>query len=599
MTENPGTESVEELLKLVDQGDYAIPHFQRGFEWRPGMVCDLVQSIIQNYYTGLVLLWELSQDQASNDQWDPVWGARLNGNPSYAILDGQQRLSSLYYALYNPKRKFPNRKSYYAFYIDLVAILNQEYDNGIDYKFFTYYRSWEDFYSEKDSWAKTGKVPLNILSVNHPTETNKSFIDSREFYDWSLEFLEAHSQKLSGDIVPHDIRDVFNSILKYQFVYYPLSSSRDIPDICNIFARVNEKGMKLSTFDLLNAFLYPKGVQLRKNLWENLDNELLKSIDSNMHEYLLKLISLVKQNYCSSKYLYNLIPEEKTTRKDDEGNKHEVILVESGDEFKNLWRSSCKFAEKAREMIMNTGEADFGAIKTDFIPNTTMIPVLGALLWIFEGDVDEPLFKNYVQKWYWSAAFSGDYSGSSDSIMAKDFRDWKLWLDNKTPIERIKKINKDFIQEVDFKSIGKGSSRYNTILCLLALNNAPDFYKKRHAGSGDYTNSRINDHHIFPSKVNDLDPSKSKSFKDTKDSIVNRTLLFDETNGKIKNKRPSIYLDEIIKKHGDEQEVKKILKKHFITESAYTALKNDDFDQFVLEREKAIKEHLINKLELV
>ncbi len=598
MTENPGTKNVEQLLKLVNQGNYAIPHFQRGFEWKPGMVCDLIQSIIQDYYTGLLLLWELSQDQASNDQWDPVWGAKLNGEPSDAILDGQQRLSSLYYALYNPKTKFPNRKSYYAFFIDLVAVLNQEYDEAIDYKFFFNYRSWEDFYNEKDSWAKTGKVPLNILSINHPTENNKSFIDSKEFNDWSLEFLRIHSQDLNDDIVPFNIRDVLNSILKYQFVLYPLSSERNIRDICNIFARVNEKGMKLSTFDLLNAFLYPKGVKLRKDLWGNLDNELLKKVDSNMPEYLLKLISLVKQNYCSSKYLYNLIPNEKIIRKDDGGNKYEDILVDSGDEFKSIWHKSCKFAEKARERIMNTGEADFGAIKTDFIPNTTIIPVLGALLWVFEGDVDEPMFKNYLQKWYWSATFSEDYSGSSDSVMAKDFRDWKHWLESKTPIERIKKINKDFVHEVDFKTISKGSSRYNTILCLLALNNARDFYKMRLAGFGDYRNSRINDHHIFPSKVKDLDPAKCKMFNDTKNSILNRTLLLDATNIKIRNKKPSVYIDEIIKKHGDEQDVKKILSKHFITESGYNYLKSDDYDQFILEREKAIKQHLIDKLEL-
>jgi hypothetical protein len=598
MAENPGTASVEELLNLVNKGDYAIPHFQRGFEWQPGMVSDLIQSIVQNYYTGLLLLWELNLNQANNDQWDAVWGASLSGKPTHAILDGQQRLSSLYYALYNPKSKFPNRKSYYAFYIDLVQLLNQEFDKGVEYKFFTYYRSWEDFYNGKDKWTKTGKVPLNILSVRHPTEVNKSFIDSREFYDWSLEFLENHSQKLSDDIVPHDIRDIFYRILKYQFVYYPLDSSRDIHDICNIFARVNEKGMKLSIFDLLNAFLYPKGVELRKELWENLDNGLLKSIDSNIHEYLLKLISLVKQNYCSSKYLYNLIPEVKTTRKDEEGNKHEVILVESGDEFEYLWRNSCRYAEKAREIIMNTGEADFGAIKTDYIPNTTMMPVLGALLWIFEGDIDKPSFKNYLQKWYWSATFSEDYSGSSDSVMAKDFRDWKRWLETKEPIERINKINREYIQEVDFKAVKKGSSRYNAILSLLALNNASDFYKNRQIGSGDYSSSRINDHHIFPSKVKDLDPEKSKNFKETKDRIVNRTLLFDETNGNIKNKKPSEYLDEIIKKYNSEQKVKQILKRHFITESAYNFLKKDDYDQFILEREKAIKQHLINKLEL-
>lgn len=102
MAENPGTEKVNDLLKKVDDGSFVIPYFQRGFEWEPRMVCDLFESILQNYFTGLLLLWELDTEQAKNEEWDPVWGAKRVNTPKVAILDGQQRLSSLYYAIYNP-----------------------------------------------------------------------------------------------------------------------------------------------------------------------------------------------------------------------------------------------------------------------------------------------------------------------------------------------------------------------------------------------------------------------------------------------------------------------------------------------------------------
>ena len=104
MAENPGTESVEDLLKKVHNGSYVIPYFQRGFEWQPSMVCDLFESILQNYYAGLILLWELNPQKANQEKWDPVWGAELNSTPDYAILDGQQRLASLYYALQRQNR---------------------------------------------------------------------------------------------------------------------------------------------------------------------------------------------------------------------------------------------------------------------------------------------------------------------------------------------------------------------------------------------------------------------------------------------------------------------------------------------------------------
>ena len=599
MTENPGTDKVEDLLKNVHNGSYVIPHFQRDFKWEPSMVCDLIESILQDYYTGLILLWELNPEEAKRETWDPVWGVEKTDTPKKAILDGQQRLSALYYAIYNPNKKFPNRDSYYLFFLDINKILNEDYEEAITYKFYFTHQHWEQIRKDNDKWTATGKIPVSILSAKDPNNVNKEYIDSKEFFDWSVEFIEKNSSELHNDVTPHHIRDIFINILNYRFVFYPLSINREIRDICNIFARVNSKGMRLSTFDLMNAFLYPKGVKLRKDLWDNLDNKLLKDIDTSMNEYLLKLISLVKQNYCSSKYIYNLVPGEKTTRKDEYGNKYEETLVQDDEGFKNLWKESCKYAEKAREIIMNTGDSDFGAIKTEFIPNTTIVPVLGAILWEYSGDPDNTDFKNNLKKWYWSAVFSEDYSGSSDTVMAKDFRDWKEWINLGSSIERINRINQEFIAKIDLKNVKKGSSRYNAILCILALNDVKDFHKGRIVGTGDYSNEKINDHHIFPKQVKDLDPEKSKTFNDLKDSIVNRTFLFDETNNRIKSKRPSLYLAKMRDKYGgDEQKVKSILQGHMITDKAFEYMKEDDFDNFVIEREKAIKQHIIPKLEI-
>jgi len=598
MAENPGTDKVEDLLKNVHAGSYVIPYFQRGFEWQPSMVCDLIESTLQNYYAGLILLWELNPKEAHNEEWDAVWGAELKGTPDKAILDGQQRLASLYYAIYNPKKPFPNRQSYYVFFLSLNKVLNEDYEETITYKYYPTHQSWEQIRKDKDNWAETGIIPVSILSAKDPANPNQKYIDSTEFENWLNGYLDKNRDKLPEGITTHKAYKVFNGILNYNFVFYPLSSDRSSPDICNIFARVNAKGMKLSTFDLMNAFLYPKGVKLRKELWENLYNELLKDIDTNMNEYLLKLISLVKQNYCSSKYIYNLIPGEKTIRKDKYGKKYEEILVKDGEEFKNLWKNACKYAEKSREIIMNTGNADFGAIKTDYIPNTTIVPVLGAILWEYKGDPDDTNFKDNLKKWYWSAVLSEDYSGSSDSVMAKDFRDWKEWINNGKGIERINRINQEFVDGLDLKSVKKGSALYNAIICILALNDAKDFYKGRIVGTGDYSNEKINDHHIFPKQVKGLDPEKSKTFNDIRDFVVNRTLLLDETNNRIKSKKPSQYIAEMTDKYGNDDEVKSIFTGHLITERAFEYMKEDHFDNFVIEREKAIKEHIILKLKI-
>jgi hypothetical protein len=564
------------------------------------MVSELFISILQDYYTGLLLFWELNDHRAEQEQWDPVWGSNTAERPDKAVLDGQQRLSSLYYAVHNPEKRFPNRKSYYVFYVDLIKVLNDDYDEAIDYTWKTEnYQSWTDLRANRDEWIESGQVPLCILSAEDPDQPRGDYIDSAEFNKWATQFVEQRSGDLPENTQMWEVREVFTDILNYNFVVYSLASERSMPDICNIFAKVNDTGMNLSTFDLMNAFLYPYDVRLRKELWEGLANDQLKRIDTNMNENLLKIISLRKQNYCSSKYLYNLIPGEETVREEPDGTRYEEVLIESGTEFRELWRSAVDFAEDARERIMNTGRTDFGAIRGEFIPYNTVLPVLAAVLWQYdegESSVTEGQSRETLQQWYWSAVFSQDYSGSSDTAMGKDFRDWKTWFSGDGEIEQLRKVDREFISEMDLATEDKGSGRYNAIICLLALNGVRDFYNERILGTGDFTDQAINDHHIFPKKVSDLPPEHATNFDRFQDSILNRTLIVDETNQKIQNKKPSEYLTEMEEIHGSEMAVRELMRGHFISDAAYDHLKDDDFDSFIMERESEIKEQLIERI---
>jgi len=587
LSENPGRIEVSKLMENVNNGLYVIPYFQRPFEWNPRMVCELIESLIQNYYAGLLLLWDLNPTKVKDERWDPIWGAKKANYPKSAILDGQQRLSALYYAFYNPPKKFPKRETYYTFYIDLPKVLNGEIDTSIDYKYTKNYKSWDDIHREWEKWVEKGNLPLNLLSAKDPDDNSKDFIDSNKFQEIMDEFRKKHSLNIRN----FNIRDIFVNLRNYKFVYLPISSDRKMYDVCNIFTRINEKGMKLTTFDLLNAFLYPKGIKLRKDLWDNLDNDNLKNVDNKMKEYLLKTISLVKQNYCSSKYLYNLIPGEKIKKRTSAGIV-EDILVNDANEFISLWQISCKQSERARKKIMNTGSRDYGAVKKNFIPNTTIIPVLAAIFWNYKDDLDNKDFNALLKDWYWSSVLSEEYSGSSDSVMSEDFRAWMGCIKEGKELDWENR-KKKAIQNLNLRETNKGSASYNAILCLLALNGAKDFHKDRNVGSGDFSFENIDDHHIFPSKIKNLEPIKSKMFNQCKNSILNRTLLFNETNQKIQNNPPSVYIKEMITSiFGDEEKVKELLKTHFINEKSYIALKNDNFDKFIEEREKVIVDYI-------
>jgi hypothetical protein len=597
MAEDPGKSSVRELINDVENGNYVIPYFQRGFEWEPSMVSDLFESILQDYYAGLLLFWELDANMREQASWDPVWGADRTDDPEKAILDGQQRISSLYYAITNPEKKFPSRKTYYRWFLDLTDWLNGEIDGSVYYNYTMNYRSLESMKTDekREEWIEKGVMPLAILS-------EPDYLNSAEFGGW----IEQYVDRAKGEsLIPDDISTIqvsnkIQRILDYEFITTTLSEDREMQDICNIFARINKKGMNLSTFDLMNAFLYPHGIELRKR-WEALDNDRLKSVDGSMNEYILKLISLHVQSYCSSKYIYNLIPGEETEKKTESGKSEKVVLVKNTSEFEELWGKAIDYAESARERVMNVGNYEFGAIKSDFIPNTTILPVLGALLWEKENrEIPEPEFNRMLSRWYWSATLSEDYSGSSDTTIAKDFRDWKQWFEDRSPIERASRVDRSFIEnELDLRGAARGS-RYDSVLCMLAKRGAEDFFKGRTLDTGDYVEDKINDHHIFPSNVDGLDPEKSQTFSELSDSILNRTLLLDETNKHgISNKKPSKYLLEMIEREivEDESELQELMANHFISPAAIERMLEDDFDGFIEEREKTITKHIASLLD--
>ena len=153
----------------------------------------------------------------------------------------------------------------------------------------------------------------------------------------------------------------------------------------------------------------------------------------------------------------------------------------------------------------------FGAIKSDFIQNKTIIPVMGAILWKFNDlkkdiVINEKKFLNLLSRWYWHAVVSGDYSGSSDSIMSEDYRDFKKWFitQDELDIRRLNKVKVEDITELDLKSIKSGNTLYKVILSLLALKGTEDFYTGWPTWSVDFKGERIHDHHIFPKNVKSI-----------------------------------------------------------------------------------------------
>lgn len=125
----------------------------------------------------------------------------------------------------------------------------------------------------------------------------------------------------------------------------------------------------------------------------------------------------------------------------------------------------------------------------------------------------------------------------------------------------------------------KGSALFKGVLSMLALEGAQDFDTKQ-----VLENAPNNDRdHIFPI-------AKFGSEKDLA-SVLNMTWMSGETNRHIKGyKKPSVYIQKFIedKYAGNESEFLEMLKTHMINSTAYNFMKKDDFEGFILERQRFI-----------
>ena len=244
---HPGQDkTVERLLEGVHRGEFVKPSFQRKFKWQPNQVVDLLASVAFNYFSGLLLFWEIDNDAEQRITFEHLEGAKKSDHVNFAILDGQQRLSSLYYAIYKPDHMFPNTSSYYVFYLDIEARYHNELENSI-----SYYRpkrqptSIKNLKSVKDKYIEELKFPLALLSDEN--------FKKEELEDWKYKYAlkwydKCHTvnnkdnEQKTQWIVDRmqDIGKYISTILNYKFTTHVLGKENSMEDVSIMFALLNE-----------------------------------------------------------------------------------------------------------------------------------------------------------------------------------------------------------------------------------------------------------------------------------------------------------------------------------------------------------------------
>jgi hypothetical protein len=579
------------LIDSLKKGHYVIPDFQRDFEWAPWDVLELIRSIFMDYYVGTLLLWKGDKENFRMLSCESIYGFKDNLDPQHIVLDGQQRLTAIHYAFFAPEVPFPKRSKGVIYFIDIRDLLEEDYENFIQYDFLT--NKSKRFLRDKSAQFESHTFPLGEMKGGS-WGTSDWIKEYRDYWQDKAENTDDEKEKeqflnfVDGAKI---FRSVIEELLNEFYIsYIELDHQIEVAKVCDIFTQINSKGVRLDIFDLLNAMLRPKDIFL-KQMWREAEEQLDFTDTKKMKTYILQVMSVLEQAYCSSKYLYYLVPESKKTIRKADGSKEQIILIEDVEEFNERWHQSVRALKKAIESLKNP--RDFGAIKSTFVPYPSIIPAFAAIKeFVAETKPTNTLDVNRkIRKWYWASIFTNRYSSSVESTTAKDFMGLKKWFSDE---EAVPDMIEEFINAfkyIDLKNDNpKGSAVYNAIFNLLVINEARDWNSFE---LPEY--SELDDHHIVPYSVFKEEGGKAIN------SILNRTPISDTTNRHIiSNRMPHDYIQEMLD-NNESNQVYQVFESHLVSRQAVDILLRKpftkaDFDEFLEERGRSIIEAIQTQL---
>ena len=582
--QKPDHISLDSLISNLKEGQYVIPDFQREFEWHPKDIRDLMRSIFLDYYIGSLLLWKGKTANFKALSCEDVYGYKGNKrNKQYIVLDGQQRLTAMYYAFVAPDKNLPNKSSVVRYYMKVDRLMAGEHDETFGYEFLT--KKWEYIFSNRKAQFASHIFPLALIGADK--------IDLFEWMTgykdyWNAEAEKSLSASSNASTRAKDAKEFTEHLLRftgeYQISYIELDRDIGVDKVCDIFTQINSKGVRLDVFDLLNALLKPKDVKL-KEMWRAARPQLSFVNTNKMNVYILQVMSILKQAYCSPKYLYFLLPGQEKPVRDPDRTRRKEVLISDEAEFESCWQQAVKALDEAIKLLRQPQA--FGVVSAKYLPYVSILPVFAALQ-SYAKELPAKLrlhAQRKIRYWYWASVFDNRYSGSVESTSARDFLDMTAWFQDEAAEPKLIQEFKDRFASIDFHTQrSRGTSLYNGVFNLIAIWGAKDWI------SGNIPlPEELDDHHIIPAAWG----SKHLKGKEI-NTILNRTPLTAETNRNIiRDRLPNAYLPEWFD-HSGREAVEDILNSHFISTEAIDILLRDpftpeDFSAFTAVRQRTIR----------
>jgi hypothetical protein len=584
-----------DLNKLLDdcqRGIIQLPDFQRSWVWDEDRIKSLIASISRAFPVGALM--SLDTGGPVNFKPRPVEGAPPEAksiSPQSLLLDGQQRMTSLYQVTLREKvveTETPKKKKVKRwFYIDIRKALDPSVDReeaivGVP----------EDRIVRSEFGRK---VELDVSTPER--EYSCLMYPVSKVFDWD-KWQDGFDSYWRGD-QNEGVRDEFRTFKRQileNFKYYrvpviTLDRSTSKEAVCVVFEKVNTGGKALDAFELVTAMYAASGHELRKD-WYGDDHtegrhrrfvETLRPAGASKgiiaevgNTDFLQAVSLFYTRDC--RRVAEAAGKQGKELPAVSGNRQALLNLPLEEYKKYETQVERGFVQAAKFLHM------LHIYRIFDLPYQSQIVPLAAILADIGDAWEHDTNRAMLVRWYWNGVFGELYGSAVETRVARDFMEVPVWLGGGPEPST---VSETFFRADRLKTMRmRLSAAYKGVNALLMKEGAQDFRSGQKFDHTVFFGENVDIHHIFPQDWCKKHAIKPKIY----DSIINKTPLSYRTNRIIGGVAPSEYIAKLEKGNDatppiDGKRLDSYLKSHLIDPSL---LRSDDFDAFMEDRQKQL-----------
>ena len=551
-----------ELMKEIADGRTQLLDFQRNWKWTDEQITSLIASVTQSFPIHSILTLEAGGSEAEFKS-RPFSGTShtIDAVPEALVLDGQQRLTSLFQATTSgdPVKTFDSKGNNIErhYYLDMAKCVDTSIDREDAVISVPGDRIFRDFQGGilVDLTNQEQEFRLGWFPLSEAHRSERWLVGYLKYWE------ESAQEKL--ELYENFKESALEHLQTYSVPVIRLGNKTPIEAVCNIFIKVNTGGIQLNEFELLTAKFAAHGFDLRTD-WKAKSEELLeKPVLSRLSEMdFIRAITLLA-----------------TTARGTPSVRPRDIMRLTIDDYRD-WADATADAFVKSIGVLH----ELKIFEAQDVPYGSQVTALAAILarvQVIDKNWESAESRSRLARWFWNGVFGEMYGGDVGGPLRRDCAQVPEWLIGSD--EEPETITSASFAASRLRSLrSRQSAAYKGVYALLMQSGAEDFATAKLTEEQQFANEKIEIHHIFPKKW----CTDHGYVKDDFDSVINRTPLSARANRQIGKEAPSAYLPLMQgEAKVNEKRMDAIIRTHRIDPEL---LRADDFEEFYKDRGEAL-----------